>query len=287
MNRIVLASFLLVVLASTGISQGISLADAARLERDRHKEIEIRKAQLVKEVLRYSSAQPALEELSQTFSDSTDKLFTQLSPDRRNRLKKAAAETFVPSKLMLAFERTFAIKMDVVSLEEVSHFYKTSTGAKVLRAESNKTAKPDEEFLKRVSRPRALLIEDFERQTQGAERTAACFAALNKAILGQMLTLSTAPERYKEAFLLGYEESFSQNAANRLRSPILASNLYTYRSLSDDELREYLAFIKSPAGRRFVGATWDAMEKSLSQGGADVGAALSETLKQMKDETPQ
>ena len=103
MKRIVIASFVLVVLAPFGMAQRISLADAARLERDRRKEIGIEKAELVQEILRYSGAKDLIEQLSRSFDSSTEKLFAKFPEDRREQLKKVATESFTPSKLLPVF----------------------------------------------------------------------------------------------------------------------------------------------------------------------------------------
>ena len=125
------------------------------------------------------------------------------------------------------------------------------------------------------------MIEDLELQTQSVDRTVSSLGAMTKAMLTSMLAISPGAQRVKDAFIMGFEDGFVQNAAPQLRPSIMSSHVYTYRLLSDDELQEYISFLKSPAGRRFVRATWNALQKSMVQGGSDIGTGVAQVLKDM------
>jgi hypothetical protein len=281
MNRFGLTVFILLAQASIVLSQGVSIGDVARSERDRRKQMEVSRDQLVKDLLQHSGATTFMEQMARTFSDSVGTQFNQFPPEMREHLKASAIESFKPSKLMPTFERTFATEMDNVSLVEVSRWYETPIGTKVLQAETQGSGKaaanvPNAE----VSDDRARLIEQLDTQTQGTERMVAALAAMTKAMLAKMLQSSSASQRTQDLFLLGFEQSFTQNATPKMRPFLIASYTNAYRSLSDDELQEYIRFLASAAGRRYVRAGWDAFQSAMEQGGTDTGTRFSEILKQ-------
>jgi hypothetical protein len=169
-----------------------------------------------------------------------------------------------------------------MTLAAVSDWYKTAIGAKIFRVETVENGRIDENFLKRpVSKNRSMLIEELERETKDTERAVAAITSLSHAILGGMLESSFIPQQTKDALLSGYEQAFAAAATPRISASIRNSNLFVYRNLSDEELEEYIAFITTPAGRKFTRVTWDAMQEAMKKGGADAGRAFGQILKQM------
>jgi hypothetical protein len=64
-------------------------------------------------------------------------------------------------------------------------------------------------------------------------------------------------------------------AAKQQISLVLA---YTYREASIQELRQYLVFLNSPAGKRYYDATLPVMNEVLVKAGAEFGHALMREL---------
>jgi hypothetical protein len=66
----------------------------------------------------------------------------------------------------------------------------------------------------------------------------------------------------------GLERTLAEEAARRYA--------YAYRSLSEDELDRYLAFLQSPAGRRYSDASMRALESALTRASRDAGERLGD-----------
>jgi hypothetical protein len=274
--------FALILHSAVADAQSVSLADAARLERDRRQDMEAERQRLLKEVLKYTNAGQGLGQLSKGFSDSTDKLFGQFPQESRDGLKKTTLEALSASRLLPVYERSFSMGMDIATLAAVSDWYKTPLGAKILHIETAQNGPPDENFLKRPVPPgRASLVDELDRQTKNTERAVAAITSLNHALLAGMLESSWIPQQTKDAFLSGYEQTFVAAITPRITALVRTSNLFDYRNLSDDELDEYIQFLATPAGRKFSRVTWDATQAAMKKGGADVGTALGQVLKQM------
>jgi hypothetical protein len=287
MKRIV--SIIVVVLgcASAAMPQAVSLGDLARQERERRKELENSREQLVKEALLYSGGARILGQLTRTFSESSDNLFAQFPEEARERLKKSTLESVSGSRLVPTFERTFAMEMDGETLIQVWRWYKTPIGSRIFQVESNQTV-PDPDFLKRpVPASRARLIEELDRQSKSSERTVASILVMSKAMLTGMLTISNEPQTKRDVFLRDFERGFTASATAPLTAAIRNGILFTFRDVSDSDLEEYLRFLSTPGGQRFAQATWKALQASLQQGGAEAGAAFGQVMRQMtRSKTP-
>ena len=286
-KRIVSIIVLVLGCASIAMPQRVSLADEARQERERRKEIEVAREQLVKEVLQYSGGIVILDQLSRTFADSSDRFFVQVPEEARERLKESTLESVSSSRLRPTFKKTFAMEMDGVTLVEVSRWFKTPAGSRIFQAESHQTV-PDPDFLKRPVPPdRARLVEEIDRQMQSSERTVASIAIMSKAMLSEMLEVSGESQAKKAAFLRDFERGFFASAKAPITAAIRNGILFTYRDVSDTDLEEYVHFLRTPAGQTFSHATWKALQASLAQGGADAGMAFGQVLKEMaRSKTP-
>ena len=65
----------------------------------------------------------------------------------------------------------------------------------------------------------------------------------------------------------------------QIKEQVWPSMAYTYREASVSELRQYLAFLTSPAGKKLYGAITPAMNKTLVKAGAEFGHALMRELR--------
>ena len=63
-----------------------------------------------------------------------------------------------------------------------------------------------------------------------------------------------------------------------LRNQTLVSMLYTYQSLTDQELNRYIAFASSPSGTNYHTVVSAGMQKALLQGGYKLGESIAEIL---------
>jgi hypothetical protein len=279
MIRLRVLIFVLLAQCSSLFAQ--SVADVARRERDRRQELQISKDALVKYLVSRSGASTLIEQIGKSFSDSTTTMrLNQLPPDIAERLKTIGNEVFTPARLLPVFERTLSIEMDNVSLEEVYGWYLTPTGAKVLQAEDPISQKNAEKTpTAPPSAARAKLIEQFDVQTQVTDQAVASIGKMAKAMLLHMLAPSAVTKANRDALLQGFEQGFTAKATEKMQPTVRANILRTYQPLTDDELQDYLTFLNTSPGRKFVRATWDALQKTLEQGGAETGDRFAEILR--------
>jgi hypothetical protein len=73
-------------------------------------------------------------------------------------------------------------------------------------------------------------------------------------------------------------EQMRPTMAAQIKEQILLSLAFTYRDVSIPDLRQYLAFLTSPTGKRFYGVIVPAMNKVLVKASGEFGHALMRGL---------
>jgi len=132
-----------------------------------------------------------------------------------------------------------------------------------------------------VSTPkRDVIVEKLERATRSSESTVQVFLSM-----GQAVAVGTAIGSGQDPIAVGERARKSGEASRAglqesMRVPMRRFLAYAYRSLSDSDLKHLLAFLESPAGKRYVtaynasmGAGYDAMGKRT---GEELGDSLRE-----------
>jgi len=70
-----------------------------------------------------------------------------------------------------------------------------------------------------------------------------------------------------------------------VRKETLISLLFTYRSLTDAEIKKYLEFLRSPAGSKYTSVSMEAFKKALFNGSIKWGKAVGEKMQQLKSQS--
>ena len=138
---------------------------------------------------------------------------------------------------------------------------------------------------------RDAIFEKLERATHSTESTVQIFLSMGQAVavgtaIGSGLDPKSVAERARksgEASRAGLEED--------MRLPMRRFLAYSYRNLSDSDLKHLLGFLESPAGKRYVtaynasmGAGFDAMGKRT---GEQLGESLRELAQAQFDQSAQ
>jgi hypothetical protein len=128
---------------------------------------------------------------------------------------------------------------------------------------------------------RDALFEKLERATKSTESTVRIFLSMGQAValgtaIGSGLDQKSVAERAQksgEASRTGLEED--------MRLPMRRFLTYSYRNLSDSDLKHLLAFMESAAGGRYVTAYNAAMGAGYDAMGKRTGEQLGESLREL------
>jgi hypothetical protein len=128
---------------------------------------------------------------------------------------------------------------------------------------------------------RDAIVDRLEHATRSTESTVQIFLSMGQAVavgtaIGSGLDRKSVAERAEksgEASRAGLEQD--------MRLPMRRFLAYSYRDLSDSDLKHILAFLESPAGARYVGAYNASMGAGYDAMGRRTGEQLGESLREL------
>jgi hypothetical protein len=128
---------------------------------------------------------------------------------------------------------------------------------------------------------RDAILDKLERATRSTESTVQVFLRMGRAVavgtaIGSGLDQKSVAERAEKSG----EASRAEMQAN-MRLPMRRFIAYSYRDLSDADLKHLLAFLESPAGAHYVRAYNAAMEAGFEAMGKRTGEQLGESLREL------
>jgi hypothetical protein len=203
----------------------------------------------------------------------------------------AADAAFAPETLKHDFLLAIDGKLSNADLGKLIAFLKSPLGARMTALEQasrspNKQIrirKMAGELLEQLKNDpeRAKLLEHMDRSLRLTE--IATDIALN---LGRASAIGMAAADERTAALSDDAIAAMDAALQRMRpamtqqvkEQILLSMTYTYRDASVPELRQYLKFLTSPAGKKLYGVLMPAMNTVLTKAGGEFGHALMREL---------
>jgi hypothetical protein len=220
--------------------------------------------------------------LQQAFAQ--DENLKKLPAQTFQEIMDAAASAYESQKLMNIMLRSFAGKMDDAEIRSVIRWLDSPIGVKCtdlekqsLTAEAfQELSRFAEEIQKKPPRPERLkLIVELDRATRATATSVEIFINSNLAI-ATAVALSLPPE--SSMLLSEFKKKLEAGRAdieNALQEQTRLSLLYTYRSLSDSEIQEYIKMANSPAGSKFNAAGIEAFQRAMVEGGMDFGQAVA------------
>lgn len=137
------------------------------------------------------------------------------------------------------------------------------------------------EIIAPTTAKRDAIVQRLERATRSTESTVQIFISM-----GQAVAVGTAVGSGMDPVAVGDRarqsgDSNRQGLEENMRVPMRRFMAYGYRDLSDGDLEHVLAFMKSPAGKRFVAACNAAMDAGFDAMGRRTGEQLGEALREM------
>jgi hypothetical protein len=248
---------------------------------------------LVQELFAKSGLDQLIERLPMIVQQGLHQAFAQdenlkkLPAQTFQEIMDAAARAYESQKSRNIMLRSFAGKMDDAEIRSVIQWLDSPTGVKCtdlekqsLTAEAfQELSRFAEEIQKKPPRPERLkLIGELDRATKATATSVEIFVNSNLAV-ATAVTLSLPQENSMLLSELKKKLEASRGAIeNALQEQTRISLLYTYRSLSDSEIKEYIDIATSPAGSKFNAVGIEAFQKAMVEGGMDFGQAVAKVF---------
>jgi hypothetical protein len=209
------------------------------------------------------------------------KLREKLSPEQYDTLARMMRSRFTSSSFYPVLEAAFVEAVDEKVLEDVDRWYQTPFAKKLAEVEAKaigfEAVVELHQFEQEMeSRPppaaRVKLIQRLDEATQETEwlveltvGTVRGLARAGGAVLG-------SPAEANARQLKGMRDGLRPDLQQRTQ----VSLLFTYQSLSDQELKQYLKYLSTPSAKAFHQAIAKSLQVAFEDASAKAGKDLAE-----------
>ncbi len=192
--------------------------------------------------------------------------------------------SYNPRRLKDGVQQWLARTMSDADLRSVLAWLGSPTGERITKLEED-VSTPDgfarsqstaDELMKDAAR--VELVKKLDRAMKGTE------SAVNSVHYTTMVLLTAAFAAYPPELRLSAEEindlaiRTTEPSRPLLERAALRYFLYSYRSLSDDEINLYIAFSESDAGKRYIEAGHAGVNDAMLQASRDLGTRIGEMI---------
>ncbi|HYA43668.1 MAG TPA: DUF2059 domain-containing protein, partial [Syntrophobacteraceae bacterium] len=250
----------------------------------------------VRELYVKSGMEEQAEQLPSMMQAALDRPFPE--GDRLRRLprnvlsvmKASIPRAFAPERLREVMLAEFTRKLSDRDIKKLLQWFESPLGKKCVQLEeAASTAAGQAEIEKFAARlqdspptdGRLKVIRELDSAAKITD--AAVDMAINMQVaftLGMIAALPLEQQDRPDDVARELEET-RPGVEAAVRSEIFICNLYTYRSLSDAEIKRYTQFAKSPAGSKFNLVGTAALKKAMNEGAVKWGKLIGDAIKEM------
>jgi hypothetical protein len=212
-----------------------------------------------------------------------------LSDDEINAMTAAAKRGFRIDVFEVPALSALAANLDAASAKKIDAFLQSDLGRRMVAADVA-TAELEEAKIDKImsgaltapSTPkRDALFDELERASRSTESTVQIFISM-----GQAVAIGTAAGAGRDTEAVAQSARKSGEASRAaleqsMREPLRRYLAYSYRDMSDADLKHLLAFLQSPPGKRYVSAYIAALGAGFDAMGRRCGEELGESLREL------
>jgi len=213
----------------------------------------------------------------------------QLSDDQLNAVTAAAKRGFRIDVFETPALSALAANLDTTTVKKVDAFLESDLGRRMVAADTA-TATLDEPQIDKIMKgettapstpERDALFDKLEQAQHSTESTVQIFLSM-----GQAVAIGTAVGSGRDGAAVA-ESARKSGEASRpeleqsMREPLRRYLAYSYRDLSDADLKHLLTFLESPPGKRYVSAYIASLGAGFDAMGRRCGEQLGESLREL------
>lgn len=232
--------------------------------------------------------------LIQTFLDQSvreDFQTQKLPKDLLWAIKTTALTAFAPEKLEKTVIAEFTAKLSNQDIKEVLRWLDSPTGKRFTQLEEESSTVEAQSEMEQYaaglhnsppSAERLTALRELDSAVKGTDGSVEMTIAAQAAVaLALNATLPQEQQRPMDEIARETEKTRPVVEAE-VRSQMLISYLYTYKSMTDTQIRQYTEFARSPAGSRYSAVAMSAFKKSYLEGAARWGKLIGDAIKELK-----
>lgn len=232
---------------------------------------------VTRQIVELSGIKTLLMQLPGMMQAQQSQLATDLSPEFAAAVSDALVKGFEFDGLHHAVLGTFQDRFDADQASKALAWFKSPLAEKIrtldLESMSPEAQGPLTRFTRQLaSNPppsqRLILIKRILQVTDTANFLTELDIAIFRGVATVMDQLRPPTRRLGPTKIEEIAESMRRDSSSRLEQDLVASILFTYRTLSDEELQRYLRFLETAEGQWFDKAFGDGMLHAVEQASA-------------------
>jgi len=222
----------------------------------------------------------------QMFSEDAS---ARLSDQQLNAVTAAAQRGFRIDVFEAPALNALAANLDAATVQKAETFLKSDLGRRMVAADVA-TANLDEPQIDKIMKgdivapstpQRDALFGKLERASRSTESTVQIFISMGQAVaIGTAVGAGRDPKSVVESTRKSGEAGRA-GLEQTLREPLRRYLAYSYRDMSDADLKRLLGFLESPPGKRYVAAYIASLGAGYDAMGRRCGEQLGESLREL------
>jgi hypothetical protein len=213
----------------------------------------------------------------------------KLSDEQLNAVTAAAKRGFRIDVFEAPALSAFAANLDPPTVKKVDAFLESDLGRRMVAADTA-TATLEEAKLDKIMNgelsapttpPRDALFDKLERASHSTESTVQIFLSMGQAVAIGTAVGSGRDQASVAASARKSGEASRVTLEQDMREPLRRYLAYSYRDLSDADLKHLLTFLESPPGKRYVSAYIASLGAGFDAMGRRCGEQLGESLREL------
>jgi len=218
-----------------------------------------------------------------------------LPKELTSALRRAIGEVFAPARTKEIVLRTLEDRLPREDAAAALRWLDSPLGARCTELEEAASTPAGYEEMQRFVRrledtpptPQRLnVLQSLDDAVGATEANVAIALGMQVAIAAGFLALLPPEQQVPPEMLLAEAERARPAMEEALSRQVMASFLYTYRTLTVPELEAYFAYASSPAGVSYHAASLAGLRTALLESAVNLGAALKTAIEDAQIRVP-
>jgi len=209
----------------------------------------------------------------------------------RLSLQKAMQESFAESKLKAVIIPYLRQHMDKKSTDQSLAWLSSPLGEKITALESaNNSPEAQAEMQKQLptllkNTQRFSLIRELDKAINASDSTVNTLLGLQEAMFRGITASGPKAQAMSEEELQQMIATMKTTIRSQYEILVIGTMAYNYQTLSDNEIRQYITFAESPAGKHYHKTMMAALDNAIRLAGTSVGTTLGTLINQKNGST--
>jgi hypothetical protein len=247
--------------------------------------------QSVDELIVKSGVQRQVEQVPEVMKASFEQRFKQdqkMSAADRYNLRTAASESFQPAAMIKTVREIVAAGLSEAELVEIMKWLNSPLGMKITQLEEQSSSGDAYRemmiFAENMPEPAPARLALIERMDSAAHMTQ--YSTQLKVDVAMAMTASLACTQECNDFsreqLAKQLEKSRPQIEEASRQETIVHSLFSYQTLTDEELAEYIKFYETAAGQKYMRVVTSALSKAIQDASTIMGQKMGQALKEKK-----